>query len=124
MKTCEFCGKELAENNGRGRPNRFCSVSCSTKYHNELKRAERQKPLLEAEILRQRDNLFRGGQLQIEALGILVKVLSLSHHQVNISCKKCGQKRYELPLKMETCSFCGGNEWNFAPKFSVGTEKS
>jgi len=115
---CDFCGKEIGVKNGRGRPSRFCTSKCAVKYHNELKRSERQKPLLEAEILRHRDNLMRGGELPNLSLDLLQKLLSLASYQVDISCSACGQKRFDFPTKKEICAFCGGNEWRFRPKTS------
>lgn len=117
-QACEWCGKDFRMGWGAKRYGaRFCNDECRNKYNNELKRQRKQKPLLEAEILRARDNLTRGGNLQQEALDTIRAVMSLAHHQILIKCANCGQKRFEIPLKNEECTFCHKKEWKFEPKY-------
>jgi alkyl hydroperoxide reductase subunit AhpC len=111
---CEWCSKEFEpkRNNYRRVP-RFCSHDCRYAYNNAKKRLERIKWDMIENIKWIRDMIRKGGDLPYEAAQAMFVIdKNATIHQMDFSCKSCGQKRMDFPRVFDKCSFCGKQEWS------------
>lgn len=121
---CQWCKKEMDSGVNGERPKLFCSDACRYKYHNAQKKLQREEANAWRAIAYIQSMILKGGDLQQEAIKMSRQLVT---HTKTLNfecvCRNCGQYRFFLPMRGETCDFCQHEDWRYFEKKAYNSFK-